>query len=74
MKLPNITIEDPTGLAVRRLPLDFGPVISAIFEEAGRLHARGLRLLPFYYSLGILEDGAFAMPDGAVIPQSLQRN
>ena len=72
--LPNITIEERGQPKVYRLPLDFGPVVKAIFDEAGRWHANGRSLLPAFYTLGIRADGAYAMPDGASRATDLRRN
>ena len=46
VRLPNVTVEENGASHVYRLGLDFGPVVDAIFHEAGEWHARGRRLLP----------------------------
>ena len=65
VRLPNVTVDDAGQPRVYRLPLDFGPVVEAIFDEAGRWHAAGRSLLPCHYSFGVRADGAYVIPDGA---------
>ncbi len=71
VSLPNITVEERGVPRVYRLPLDFGPIVKRLFDNAGRAHAAGVNLLPRYFTLGMREDGAYAIPDGAVGPPTL---
>ncbi len=71
VSLPHITVEERGSPRVYRLPLDFGPIVKRLLDDAGRLHAVGGNLLPCYFTLGIREDGAYAIPDGAVGPPTL---
>ena len=71
VSLPNITVEERGSPCVYRLPLDFGPIVKRLFDYAGRAHATGGNLLPWYFTLGMREDGAYAIPDGAVGPPTL---
>ena len=75
VRLPNITVGyAAAGTTLHRLPVDFGPVARAIFEEAGRRYLTGERLLPHHYTLGVRPDGDFAFPDGETNLVTLERN
>ncbi len=75
MRSANVTVEEKGAPRIYRLGLDFGPVVKAIFDEAGEWHARGRSLLPCFYTLGVDANGAFAIPDGAAKgPRNLSPN
>jgi hypothetical protein len=74
VRLPNITVEERGHERLYRLPLDFGPIAKAMYDDAGRLYQRGQHLLPAYYTFGIASDGAYAIPEGASgSPRNLSR-